>query len=154
MTNLEILNVLQKKDLLAGLKGNYRFTKAMTLNLKKIKEEVDMIKSYVKPTPEMIEFENKKEKLLKDYSNNKFKEVNGVKHFDIPEENQEEYTKEVNELLEEYSEHIEEFKKQNLRQLEALKSECTIDFHMIQEKDMPDEITVEQMELLINFIKM
>ena len=154
MTNLEILNVLQKKDLLASLKGNYRFTKAMTLNLKKIKEEVDMIKSYVKPSTEMIEFETKKEKLLKEYSNNKFKEVNGVKHFHIPEESQEAYVKEVNELLEEYSEHIEEFKKQNLRQVDALKSECTIDFHMIQEKDMPDEITVEQMELLINFIKM
>ena len=154
MTNLEIVNILQKKELLNSLKGNYKFTKAVTTNFKKIKEEVDMIKSYVQASPKLIEFETKKEKLLKDYSDNKFKEVNGVSHYDIPDEKMGDYKKDISKLLEEYSEQIEEFKEQNSKQMEALKSECTIDFILIDEKDMPDEISVEQMELLINFIKM
>lgn len=154
MTNLEIVNILQKKELLNSLKGNYKFTKAVTTNFKKIKEEVDMIRSYVQPSAKLVEFESKKEKLLKDYSDNKFKEVNGANHYDIPDEKMADYKVEINKLLDEYSEQIEEFKEQSTRQTEALKSECSIDFILIDEKDMPNEISVEQMELLINFIKM
>jgi len=154
MKNTEILKLLQKKDVLNTLEGNYKFTKAIVINFKRIEEEVRIIKEYVKLSPELVEFESRKEQLLKQYSNNKSKEVDGNTHYDIPKNKIEAYTKDVNNLINEYSEYIDTFKSQQSKQSEALKEECTINFELIDEKDIPEKISIEQMELLINFIKM
>ena len=152
MKNYEIVELLNKKDVLAKIEGNYRFTSAITKNFNKIKEEIRSINEFVKPSKELVEFATKKEEILKKYSNGSTAEGDIIK-YNIVAEYQEDYNKALKELLEKYSDVIEEAKVQNAKYRDAMDSECTIDFIMIDEKDMPN-MSVEQMELLIYFIKM
>lgn len=158
MKNSEIIKILENKETLKTLKGKYQFTKAVTLNLKKIEDEVKLINEYIKPSPEHVELLKKRQELFIKYSGGKtIKTETGAK-YDIPVEEitnpDSEFNKEGNALVEEYSDVIAASKEQEAKYLETLDSECTIDFILINEKDMPDDISMEQMELLINFIKM
>ena len=158
MKNSEIIKILENKEVLKSLKGKYQFTKALIVNLKKIEEEVKLINEYIKPTPEHIELLKKRQELFIKYSGGKtIKTETGAK-YDIPVEEMtnpdSDFNKEGNALVEEYSEVISASKEQEAKYLETLNAECTIDFMLINEKDMPDDISMEQMELLINFIKM
>lgn len=152
MKNYEIVELLNKKDVLASIEGNYKFTSAVTKNFKKIKEELLSINEFVKPSKELVEFADKKKEILEKYSDGSTTEGDAIK-YSIAEEFKEEYNKVLKDLLEEYSATIDEAKVQNAKYRDAMDSECTIDFVMIDEKDMPN-MSIEQMELLIHFIKM
>ena len=154
MKNSEIVEIYQNKDILSSLKGNYNFTKAVTLNLKKIDEEVRQINSYMKPSKGLIDFMVKKEEILKRYSDGKTTKNGDMVNYVIPDEAKPDYLKEINDLIEANKETLEEAKESELRYKEALESQCTILFNMINEKDMPNDISIEQMQMLINFVKM
>jgi hypothetical protein len=154
MKNSKAIEIYQGKDTLNTLKGSYAFSKAVALNFKKIKEELEFINAYVKPSKEFVEFMSKKEELLKKYSDNKFKQDGDVVNYDIKPENKSEYSAKVTELIEEYKGTIEDAQEQNIKYQDVMNAECTIEFLMIEEKDMPNDISIEQMELLINWINM
>jgi hypothetical protein len=153
MKNSQAISIYQNKDILNQLKGNYSFSKAVTLNLKKIKDELEFINAYVKPSKGFIEFMTKKEELLKQYSDG-HKQDGEIVNYNIKPENKSIYYEEITKLMEEYKDIIEEAQENNLKYQEVLNTECTIDFLMINEKDMPNDISIEQMELLINWVNM
>lgn len=158
MKNSEIIKILENKEILNSLKGKYQFTKAVVINLKKIQDELEIIKGYVKPSNEYIEVLKKRQELLSKYSGGKHTKIDGNLKYDIPKEIMEdpesEFNKESAAFADKYASVIEEAREQELKYIEALNSECTIDFMLIPEKDMPDEISIEQLELLVNFLKM
>lgn len=153
MKNLDAITIYQNKDILNQLKGNYSFSKAVTLNLKKIKEELEYINAYVKPSKSFLEFMSKKEAILKEYSDGNTQKGDLV-NYHIKPELESEYSAKITELIEEYKDSIEEAKDNNLKYQEVLNTDCTINFLKINEKDMPNDISIEQMDLLINWIDM
>jgi len=153
MKNSQAITIYQNKESLNNLKG-YAFCRAMHKNFDKIKEELSFINEYVKPSKEFLEFMDKKEEIIKKYSDGKPKQEGEMINYNILKDKQGEYTEEVTKLIEEYKEAVEEFKAQKNNYEEALKAECEIDFVMLKESDVPEDISMEQMDLVMHFIKM
>ena len=153
MKNSDAIAIFQKKDLVKGLEGKYKFTKALVNNFELIKKELAFISEYVNPSKEFIEFLGEKETILKKFSTGSTTKDDLV-NYKIPPENETEYRAAIEVLLEKYKETIEATKEQEQKYLEVLKEECTIQFMLIAESDIPDKITMEQMEVIFHWIKM
>lgn len=153
MKNSQAISIYQNKEMLNSLKG-YVFCKTMHSNFKKIKEELDFVNEYVKPSKEFLEFLNKKELILKECSDNTFKQDGDMINYTIKDDKKETYNKEITALLEEYKDAVEAFKEQKNKYQEAMDAECTIDFTLLKESHVPDDISMEQMELIMEFVKM
>ena len=153
MKNSDAIAIFQKKDLVKGLEGKYKFTKALVNNFELIKKELSFISEYVNPSKEFIEFLGEKEAILKKYSDKSTVDGDLV-NYNIPEDKQDEYKQVMTELLGRYKDTIDATKEQEQKYLEVLKDECTIPFMLIAEADIPDKITMEQMEVIFHWIKM
>ena len=153
MKNSQAVAIYQQKELLNNLKG-YKFTKAVIVNLQKIKEELEYINMYVKPSKEFIEYHKLKEEMLIKYSDGKHETNGEYINYIIPEDKKEDYSREINALAAEYKEVLDSSRENANKYSEAVESECTIDFMLIDEKDIPEDISVQQMEQIIHWIKM
>lgn len=153
MKNSDAIAIFQKKDLVKTLQGKYKFTKALVKNFEAIKNELAFISEYVNPSKEFIEFLGEKEVILKKYSTGSTTNGNLV-DYKIPPEKEEEYMAEMTELLEKYKDTIEATRELEKKYLEAINDECTIQFTMINEVDIPESISMEQMEVILHWIKM
>ena len=85
MKNSQAVAIYQQKELLNNLKG-YKFTKAVIVNLQKIKEELEYINMYVKPSKEFIEYHKLKEEMLIKYSDGKHETNGEYINYIIPED--------------------------------------------------------------------
>lgn len=127
MTKGEIFNMYIKLEQLNGLSG-VKFAYAINRNKDILKPEYNAIVEAINPPKEYQEFINKKKKL--------------------------ELEKKPTKALEsEYKKVIEDQKKREKEIEEMSKEEVDIKLHKISIDDVPENITVEQMGILLPIIK-
>jgi len=137
-----------------NLKG-LKFAYCMAKNKKKIDEEIEFIKEFIKPSEEYLDYDRKRIELAKSCAKVKDgkEEVavkDGVESYVM--ENQEDFNKKVKELQEEYNDALEGRKKQIEDYGKLIEEEIEIELCKIKEKNLPEDITTNQFASISEFI--
>lgn len=146
---IELFNGLSKLKNLRGVKLAYAIAKNQQL----MHSEIEALQECIKPADEFLEFEEKRLALcrkhcLKDEKGNPI-EKNGL--FLGLDEN-DEFQSEISKLKKQYHNAIDARTTQLREYTNLLNSKINFDFYTISLSDIPDDVTVEQMEILSYFI--
>ena len=143
MRNKDLLILNQSAGELGNLKG-LKMTYAVVKNLKKIGRELEVIRE--SQPKEYKEYEAERIKLAESLSkkdeSGKSIITNGHYSFD----NIEEFKLELEKLNERYSGIIKEYS-------DFMESESSVIFHMVDFEDIPNDITLQQMAMIEDWIK-
>lgn len=161
MKNHEVLELKQKLDQLSEslrtLRG-FKFGYALTKNFKMIADEINIINDTFKTSEDYNMFETKRVELCKQFAK---KDENNEpiiitkqnqSMFDIDTESTE-WINAYNDLLNDFKDVIEARNKQIEDYNAFLLEENTIEFHTISIEDVPENISVEELEAIQVFIK-
>jgi len=146
-----LANGIAKVGHLKGIKFAYGITK----NKKIIDREIEDIKESITPSPEFAEFEKARVELCKEYAEKdekgEFKVENN--EYVLPEDKKEEFEIRLKALREQHKEAIEGREKQN-EDFEAFqKEESKVEFYKIKLKDVPEDISAEEMQAIDELIE-
>ena len=125
---------------------------AVMKNLRILGDELKKITNRPRPTEKLKEWDKKRLELCKQYAK---KDDNGDpiiidNFYDI--EDREAFDKANNELKEQYKVDIEEAEAQSKKYQEELQQDVKIKLYYIKSNDLPDNLTVEQLEKLEDII--
>ena len=154
--NGDLRGLIESFDNLKSLTG-FPFIKALYKNKKLIKDEMeilDEIKEESKDFKELGEKVNiiKIKYADKDSDGNPIAEDqeigNGkiIKKLSLTKSNEKKLIDEIRKLEEDNKNIIEAQRKREIEYIETLQKECSIEFHKIEESDIPKEINMEQLE--------
>jgi hypothetical protein len=129
LTNRQLLNLYKGLEAVKDMKGS-RFAVLVGKNMKELKFILDPIEKAAIPTPEFQELSVKVHELLKD-----------------------EKSEEIEALEEENKELIDARKKQMDEINDLLDASAEVSLHPIKEEQLPEEITGEQVEHLLEIIE-
>jgi hypothetical protein len=129
LTNRQLLNLYKGLEAVKDMKGS-RFAVLVGKNMKELKFILDPIEKAAIPTPEFQELSVKVHELLKD-----------------------EKSEEIETLEEENKELIDARKQQMDEINDLLDASAEVSLHPIKEEQLPEEITGEQVEHLLEIIE-
>jgi hypothetical protein len=129
LTNRQLLNLYKGLEAVKDMKGS-RFAVLVGKNMKELKFILDPIEKAAIPTPEFQELSVKVHELLKD-----------------------EKSEEIEALEEENKELIDARKQQMDEINDLLDASAEVSLHPIKEEQLPEEITGEQVEHLLEIIE-
>ena len=161
MTIKEAYLFVQNSSELNNLSG-VKFVYAITKNLKKIKSEIEVLEKTLEPTNEFKEFDKKRIELAEKHSklDEKGKPIlisagivnnKPAMKYDVVNENL--FAKEFEELKNENKEVLDARDKQMEEFQKLLEEEIPFKIHKIKLKDIPENITKLQMDIINNFIE-
>ena len=135
---------------LTGVKFNY----ALLKNKKKISEELEILKTVIKPNEELEKFENERVEVCKKYceKDKEGKEVIKQGKF-AGLENNKDFETAIDKLKETYKETLDKKTAQIKEYEKLLIEEVEIDIHQVVLNDVPKEITTKQLESIIEIVK-
>lgn len=145
MKTQEVLKLNATLETLSNLKGA-KFAYAIAKNKEFIKTEIEALKEATKPSEEFEKYNKARIELAenhadKDEDGKSVIEGNQYKITDMDK-----FNKEHDKLKEEYKEALEAHKKQQDEFNALLEEETKLELQMIKIEDIPQDITVEQME--------
>lgn len=152
----ELFKFLSNLDTLNSLKG-VKFAYSISLIKSQIKKEVKIYKELSEPSEEIVKFNAERVELVKEYSekdeagNPKISEDG--REYVIDETKKEEFQAQFNELKEKYSIAVKEQEDKNKELIDFLNEEITIEVRPISLDILPEEISVEQLEILEEVIE-
>lgn len=160
MKNHELFALLNKMGSLSGLKG-VRFTYALNRNRDRLKKETERLSESAKPSDEFTAFEEAQRKLfmsmaIKDENGNpKLIKEGGKEVNKIAEEDMAEFLAKAEELKVEHKDAVEARETQIEEYNELLNSDVSADFEFYKLKleVVPEDITDEQMAVIMPFIE-
>ena len=150
MTKAELLSFYRAMNTLGNATGA-KFSYAVTRNLNALKGEVDAIQSALNPTEKFTEYDNKRVALAKEHSK---KDEQGKP---LIEGNQyvveDTFDVAFEALKEEYKEEIDARQKQIEDYQALLDEEIEVDIFVLSQENLPDTISVAQVNALFPMIK-
>ena len=143
MRNKDLLVLNQSSSILGDLKG-LKITYAIIKNLKKVGREIEIFKESQPKKYKEYEVERIKlaESMCKKDEDTKPIINNGHYSFD----NIEEFKLELDKLIARYNDVIKEYN-------DFMESESSVVFHMVDFEDVPNDITLQQMSMIEDWIK-
>ena len=129
-----------------------KFAYALQKNIRLIKQEMNRLFDIMKPSEEFNEYDKEREKLAEKFAK-KDKDGKPVIKDDkyvIPKRKQ--FDKELEELQEKYAKPFKEQEEKNALFNEKLEEECTIKFHKISEKDLPENMSARELDIVSSFM--
>jgi phosphopantetheinyl transferase (holo-ACP synthase) len=151
---LRMLTSLKGLGNIAGFKVSYAIMRIKTV----LEREVKVTKDLAIPSKEWEALDNKRDEIAKTYAKKDAlgKPVtikNGMNlEYDMTPEDQVAMDKAYEELKKEHADVWEARQEQKKRVDESFMEEITLDFHDIKKADLPENITVNQLEILAPFI--
>lgn len=150
---VEIFNVLSKMKDRKGLPVDFIYT--MAKNRKLLREEIDILREVERKPSEYMNYLSEKLRLdikfsKRDKDGNPIKKGNS---YLIEENRAEDYDNALNELVEKYEDVIEETTEKQKELEELLAGEIDINFELLEREKFPEDITIEEMEVLLVFEK-
>lgn len=154
ITKERVLEITGSKQSLATLKG-VKFAYAVAKNMKGLEAEVEALKeasyksekmeAYNKEYTEILEAEAKR-----DEAGNIIAVGNGQ----VAIKSQSDFKKKIKSLDEKYAEELAAKKAADEKFTELLKEEFEFDFYQVEESELPADISVEQMSVIFEMVKM
>lgn len=143
------LTLYRKLDYLGALKGA-KFAFTISRNKQMIKPMVNKVNELAKMSELFKEFDKKRVEINEKYAT---KDENGKsimkdERFEIPEDKKEDFEKEIEALKEEYKEAIKEREEQKNNVEAYLKEETELELKPIPLSMIPDDINVDEMEII------
>jgi hypothetical protein len=138
------------KDL-KGAKFNY----AMVRNKSILKSELALVESAFKASEKYFQYDSKRVDLLKKYAekDEKGNPVIESNNFKLLPEEEKKFLDELNVVKEEFADALKEREKQSQEFNKLLDEPISFELHMISLDIIPDEVTKEQMEILMPLIR-
>lgn len=145
----ELLKGLKSVKNLRGVKFAYGAVK----NKHKVEAEIECLKEVVKPSEKYDEFDKKRMEICEKYCS-KDKEGKSIIKGNVYEglKDNRRFDKEIKRLRKDYQKVIEERKTQLNEYNKMLEEEIKIDFHKVLLKDVPEDISSEQLEKILPII--
>jgi len=162
MKNYQLISIKNSYKQLKELSGSKGYYVPLVKNIKLIDIELEAFDLIKAKTKEFDEFLKRKEELLIKYSSKDDKgtpiktieEIDGMQYYkyDVSEDNKKLLEVEGKELMEEFNDALLEMKEREEKYLAVLEGECSVEFHKINEKDLPNEMTPELFEIIEDFV--
>lgn len=162
MKNFETKQLLIDANKLKDLSG-FAFVMAITDAKSRLKKEQEVLDEMRKPSKEFEDYQEEAREINKKYSH---KDEKGeakiitktygdqtVQFFDIDKDQEEARKKEMDKLEKKSKELIDEQIAKDKKYQEAMNECSTLELKEISEKQVPKNITVEQMEIALRLIK-
>ena len=158
MKNYQAQNLLKEATKLNGLSG-FAFAMGISKGKKHLLEEQEVLNDIAKPSDEYNKMIEESREIYKKYSlknedgTPKTKKANNQEFFDIDERQREELVKEMAKFEKKHKTLIDEQIAKNEAYNKAMLEDSTFVPYEIAEKQMPKDITVEQMDIALYFFK-
>lgn len=148
------LNLYEQLSYLGQLKGA-RFTFAVSKNKQILQVELDKIREMSQMTAEYKVYEAERVAINKKYAekDSESKPIIENKNYKITNANKKAFEKEMAELKEKNKDLIEAREKQSIEIAEYARAEILLDLKSIPLKFIPEDITVDQMDILAKLIQ-
>lgn len=152
----EVVNLYGALNSLGGKAFNVRVAYAISKNKQKVQKEIDAFNEALKPTEAFKTYEKERIALAKlhskkDDTGNPVTKMTPVGELFVME-NQLNYDKLLNELQEKHKEAVEEHKERLRQRDEMLEDTITLDLHGVKLSDLPETMSVSEMEAVALFI--
>lgn len=152
ITNEKILSLVEKFKKLQVLTG-VKFSYAINKNFEKLKQEANLIYKTVEPYEEFLPVIEKIRKIQGKYSKKENgKDVIKNNEYVIDESKRQEYEAELKKIEEDNKEVWDKRQQQLDNFNKFLKEKSTFEPYKIKIKDIPENITVEQMGVIKDFV--
>jgi len=141
-----LLNAIESVKTIKDVKFAY----ALVKNKKRIKEEIELLKEATKVSDKLQEYEKKRIMLCKQYcekDDNKKPIIKNNSYCGL--DNNKNFNEEIKKLREEYKEELDNREKQIEDYNKLLEEKVEIDFYKISLKNIPQDISAEQLEPLM-----
>lgn len=153
--------IIAVNDAKGKCEGNIsKFRYAISKNKAKIESEIKHLESDLSKDEKFFEFMKTKDALLQKYAT---KDENGqfVKipsgpnafEYDIAEDKKEEMQKELDTFIADSKEILDERDAKIKRHAEILEEDSTVNLHLINIEDIPDDVYQDKMDLIIQLVK-
>lgn len=152
MKNKDLFGILEGIKLCADLRG-VKFAYVLSKNKAHLISEIKHIQKGLKPPKEYDLFENKRLELCTKFSKKDAKNKPLVVEGAYNIEDQEKFDIELENLKNEYKDTVDKRTKQIEDYNKLLEEPSNIDLHKIFVEHLPDDITVKQMDMIIEMIE-
>ena len=153
ITRQELFELWYGLPALANLRG-FKLGYAIARTKAKLKIEIEVLQEVLKPAPAFEEYEKRRMELCRKFAQ---KDGQGNPMIQGNEfvfgDNRGAFDTEMVPLQEEYAQAIEDRKKQTEDYVAGLKEPLTVEVHTVALEDVPEDVTVSQVEVLIRLIK-
>ncbi|MBN2617269.1 MAG: hypothetical protein JXR64_03030 [Spirochaetales bacterium] len=161
LTNYQTKQLLIEADKLKSLNG-FAFVMAIADVKRRIQREQKVLNEIIEPSEKFKEYQKELSEINRDYSK---KDENGdpiiiteirynqeISRYDFDEELKEEREKKKTALNKKYKSEIEEQKEKEKQYNEAMNEYSTLRKKELSEKQLPKNITLEQLEIAYYFL--
>ena len=149
----KLAGLLQGFNLVNNLSG-FKFAYGIAKNRKIVEEELKILSEVITPSKEFTEYDKQRVELCKKYATKDAKGkpviVNGA--FSGLKQNSK-FDKEIEELRTKFKVALDKRRKEEEDYNKMLEDEIDVNFHMIEAKSIPDNITVGQMQSIMPVVK-
>ena len=154
MKKKDIIKFSNGLPLLNELKGSLKLVRAISRNKILIADELEELQSVQEAVKDTVkELTQKEVELIKEHAK-KDEEGNPVpRGVGFALEDPVKYAEANNALKEEYSDDIEEFEKKQKEFEEMLEEESDVELKKVAEKELPKQLSVAQMDVLIYMLE-
>jgi hypothetical protein len=154
MKNRDLFDLAAGLHSCLNLKG-FKFAYACTKNLNKLKTEIKMIQGVRKIPPAYLAYDADRVKLVKEFSllDKDGKPIFRDGNFQLDSAKNDEFKKQLEAIQELHKDAIAEFAKSEAEWNDLLDAESEITLHKVKKEHVPEEITGEQLENILDIIE-
>ena len=154
MKKLEILQLFRNLNTLGQLQG-VKFAYGVSRNLAILKPEIEALEKASSPTPEFLEMDKKRIKLVEEHAE---KDEGGKpkkkgNEYVIPEDKQKDFENAFEAFKLEHKELFDAREKQIEEYNALLQTESEVKLHKVNLADVPEKISVQQMHSISSFVE-
>jgi hypothetical protein len=158
LKNIEIIKLYNSLQKLGNLKG-VKFSYSIARNIDKLTPIIKSLQDAAKPTEEYIKYDKERAELAEKHAkknkdgkpNIETNIDNNTQSYQI--EDQEKFEKELKKLQSKYKKEIDYRNKQIKEQTELLEEESNFVPYKIKQKNLPEDISVEQLSSIFQIIE-
>ena len=154
MKKSEILTLFRALNTLGQLQG-VKFSYSISRNLAILKPEIEALEKASAPTPEFLEMDKERIKLVEEHAekDEKGKPKKKGNEYVIPEDKKEDFENAFEAFKIEHKELYDAREKQIEEYTALLETESDIKLHKVNLADVPQNITVSQMHSISSFVE-
>ena len=154
MKKTEIIQLYRNLNTLGQLQG-VKFAYAISRNLAILKPEIEALEKASSPTPEFLEMDKERIKLVEEHAekDEKGKPKKKGNEYVIPEDKKGDFENAFEVFKIEHKELFDAREKQIEEYNALLQTESTIVLHKVNLADVPQNITVQQMHSISSFVE-
>lgn len=151
MKNKQLSILLQGALACQDAKG-LKFAYALQKNIRLMKQEIKRIFDLMMPSEEYAEYDREREQLAHKHAKKDKKGKVVIKDEKYVIADQKKFEKELKALQKKYEKPFAEQAAKEATFNDMLDQECTIKFHKIEEKSLPDNISTRQLDIISSFM--